>query len=132
MKNYTYKGFIGQDMIVDLIQLFPPDRILHATPDENVAGIKEHGLKIGMPQVKCVVDVPAIWATIPSKEPKVADLFRFYDNWSIVVIDPSKLPNHIWYEDFLGQKDTSNNGENKHIMTFQDIPVDAIIKIIKP
>lgn len=78
-----------------------------------------------------MVDVNAIFCTRPSNPPNTSDLFRYNDDWSIIVIDTDKIPNHKWYIDFLAQEDSSNNGQNLHILTFEDIPPYAIRKVLK-
>ncbi len=129
--KFEYRGLIDQLVTVELQEVQVKGVILHATPDRNVEGIKARGLKTGMPPVKRAVDVKAVFCTVPSENPSTDDLFRYYDNWSIVVIDTSLIPGHKWYADFLASIDPSNNGSNKHVMTFEDIPASAIKKILK-
>lgn len=126
-----YKDFDEQDCEEELASIVVPEFILHTTPDENVKSILENGIKLGMPRNKRLLDINAIFCTIPSLTPNPNDLFRYYDDWSIVVIDTSKIPNHKWYVDIFATEDPSNNGSNKHIMTFEDIPKNAINKVIK-
>lgn len=126
-----YKGLDGETYSENLREVEVTGVLLHATPDHNVDSIITNGLKIKMPRTKLLVDVNAIFCTIPSATPNTNDLFRYYDDWSIVVIDTTKIPDHKWYVDFLAADDTSNNGHNKHIMTFEDIPAAAIKKVIK-
>ncbi len=129
--KFEYKGLADQLVSVELEEIDVKGVILHATPDRNIEGIKADSLKTGMPRVKCAVDIRAVFCTVPSENPSTDDLFRYYNNWSIVVIDTSLIPGHKWYTDFLASIDPSNNGSNKHIMTFEDIPASAITKILK-
>jgi hypothetical protein len=129
--KFEYQGLDGKTCTVELEEIEAKDIVLHSTPDENVASIREVGLKTKMPRTKLMVDVDAIFCTIPSPSPNTRDLFRYYEDWSIIVIDTSLLPDHKWYIDFLADEDMSNNGQNKHIMTFQDIPPEAITKVLK-
>ena len=126
-----YEGLDGETYTEDLKEIKVSGPLLHSTSDENVDSIKMNGLKTKMPKAKLMVDVDAIFCTVPSSTPSTADLFRYYDDWSIVVIDTDQIPNHKWYIDFLGEDDPSNNGQNKHVMTFEDIPANAIKKVIK-
>lgn len=126
-----YSGLDGQLYLEDLREIKVSGILLHSTPDERVERILAEGLKISMPKTKLLVDLDAIFCTIPSATPNTKDLFRYYKDWSIVLIDTAKIPEHSWYVDFLAEEDPSNNGSNKHIMTFQNIPPIAIKKIIK-
>ncbi len=126
-----YEGLDGKIYSEDLKEIKVTGVLLHSTPDENVDSIKANGLKTKMPRTKLMVDVNAIFCTIPSETPNTSDLFRYYDDWSIVVIDTDEIPKHKWYIDFLAEEDPSNNGHNKHVMTFEDIPSAAIKKTIK-
>ncbi|PHN03537.1 hypothetical protein [Flavilitoribacter nigricans] len=126
-----YRGPDGREYTEDLEPVSVSGLLLHATPDERIDRIKREGLRIKMPRTKLLADIDAIFCTIPSGTPNTADLFRYYDDWSIVVIDTDRIPDHRWYIDFLAAADPSSNGQNLHILTFQDIPADAIRKIIK-
>ena len=123
--------FDGQTFSKELKEIEVQGILLHATPDSNVEGIKTNGLKVNMPMTKALININAIFCTVPSETPNTGDLFRYYDNWSIVIIDTKLIPNHKWYVDIFGEIDASNNGKNKHVMTFEDIPATAI-KIVKP
>lgn len=126
-----YEGLDGKVYTKDLKEIKVSGILLHATPTKNIQSILKDGLKTSMPKEKLMVDIDAIFCTIPSEIPNTIDIFRYYADWSIVVIDTGKIPDHIWYVDFLGEEDISNTGENKHVMTFRDIPNIAIKKIIK-
>lgn len=126
-----YEGLDGETYFEDLKEIKTSGILLHSTPDKNVERIMQEGLKAKKPRIKLMVDVDAIFCTVPSETPNTKDLFRYYDDWSIVVIDTDKIPNHKWYVDFLGEDDPSNNGQNKHVMTFDNIPAPAIKKILK-
>ena len=126
-----YKGLDDKIYSEDLIEIKVAGILLHSTPDANVESIKANGLKTKMPKTKLLADIDAIFCPIPSATPNTADLFRYYDDWSIVVIDAGRIPNHKWYIDFLAEEDPSNNGHNKHVMTFENIPAAAIKKITK-
>jgi len=126
-----YEGLDRETYSVDLREIKVKGILIHATPDDNIDSIKRDRPKTKMPRTKLLVDVDAIFCTIPSKTLNTADLFRYYDDWNIVVIDTDKIPDHKWYIDFLGEDDISNNGQNKHVMTFEDIPAIAIKKVIK-
>jgi len=130
-KRIDYKGLDGNIYSEELKEIKVSGKLLHATPDYNIEGIKKNGLKINMPATKLVVDISAIFCTIPSKKPTTNDLFRYYEDWSIVIVDTDKIPDHVWYIDFLAEIDSSNNGENQHIMTLANIPPEAIKQILK-
>lgn len=130
--KFEYKVLFSRETFSrELQEIVVNDLILHATPDCNVDSIKANGLKVNMPRTKSITDTNAIFCTIPSGNPSTDDLFRYYDDWSIVVIDVKLIPEHKWYVDFFAENDASNNGMNKHIMTFEDIPPTAIKKIVK-
>ena len=130
-ETIKYEGLDGEIYTETLREIKVTGILLHSTPDQNVDSIKLDGLKVKMPKEKLIVDVDAVFCTIPSETPNTSDLFRYYDDWSIIVIDTDTIPNHSWYIDFLAEDDPSNNGQNKHVMTFEDIPATAIKKVIK-
>lgn len=129
--EFKYESFTGDIITKELEEVKVEGMLLHATPDYNVESIKNTGLKVKMPKNKLMADIDAIFCTIPSAIPNTSDLFRYYDDWSVVVIDTTKIPDHKWYFDFLSSKDASNNGKSNHIFTFENIPPEAINKIVK-
>ena len=126
-----YTGLDGKVYQEKLTPVEVSGVLLHATPDSNIEKIRKEGLKTGMPRIKLMVDLNALFCTKPSNPPNTSDLFRYYNDWSIIVIDAGKIPNQKWYIDFLAQEDSSNNGQNLHILTFEDIPPYAIRKVLK-
>ena len=128
---FNYETLTGETISKELVEFPVSGIILHATPDCNVESIKKSGLKVDMPRRKSLLDIHALFCTVPSPTPNTNDLFRYYDDWSIVVIDTALIPDHKWYIDFFAEIDASNNGKNKHIMTFEDIPPHAIKNIVK-
>lgn len=127
-----YEGLDGKIYSENLKSAKVNGILLHSTPDKNVNRIKRNGLKTKMPKTKLLVDLDAIFCTVAGDNPNTNDLFRYYDDWSIVVIDADKIPNHKWFIDFLAEDEMKSNGKpNRHIMTFENIPPTAIKKIIK-
>ncbi len=90
----------------------------------------EDGLLLNRPANKRMVDIPAIFCTIPSEQPSTKDLFRVYKDWSIIVIDAKSNPDMIWYKDFLAENDTSSHAGNQHVLTLSPIKPDVITKVI--
>ena len=129
--EFSYTGLDGESYTEHLQEVQVEGVLLHATPDSNVESIRQQGLKTNMPRTKLMADVRAVFCTIPSEKPSTADLFRYYDDWSIIVIDTEKIPAHRWYIDFLAAEDMSNHGSNQHVMTFEEIPASAIRKVLK-
>jgi hypothetical protein len=129
----TYSGPTGESYIEELEAVELSGILLHATPESSVDQILKEGLRTGMPAVKNFTDLQAIFCTIPSENPSTADLFRFYEDWSVLVIDADLLPDHLWYRDFLAAEEAEASGvPNRHVITFQDIPPEAVVKVLTP
>ena len=92
-----YEGLDGITYSETLMEIAVDGVLLHSTPDLNIENIKQEGLKRKMPRTKLMVDIDAIFCTVPTETPNTSDLFRYYDDWSIVVIDTEKIPNHFFF-----------------------------------
>jgi len=129
--KYTFKGLDGttnEETLVEVI--LTKSLLLHATPRDRSQNILKEGLLIGMPTTKSIIPQEAIFLTEVSDSPCTNDLFRYYNDWCVIVVDTSKIPNHKFYRDFFAQPNMDNIGkENKHVMCFENIPAKAIKKI---
>lgn len=130
---YEYEGLDGTVCSEELVVRKVTGFLLHSTPDENVPAILKEGLKCEPPtRTKQLLDIPAIFCSIPGAKSHTGDLFRSYDDWSVIVINTDVLLGHVWYEDFLADPEMRNRQRlNNHVFKFADIPKNAIHKVIR-
>jgi hypothetical protein len=129
---YRYEAFDGSPIEVELVAVVPgKEKLVHATPRRNVPSIQAHGLLIGQEPNKSLMPQQAVFLTEFSDDPTTGELFRFYDDWAVVVIDLTKIPDHRFYRDFFAAPEMERRGlENRHVMCLEPIPPEAISKVI--
>jgi len=104
-------------------EIIPNEKVFHQSNPMFRNKIEEQGLKVRAGECykiyagygeKCI---PAIFATNSSNKRSWFDSSYDDDVWEI---DTTKIPNVKWY------KDRHYESRSKHIVTFQDIPKEAI------
>ena len=107
------------------------DVLYHVTTKDRIEKIKNDGLKINQPMHKSIVDTGMLFFSYPMNH-TTEDLFRYYDNSYIVVLDTEELikDDVIFFDDYFSNQDMSSN--RNHLCCEVDIPVKYIKKIIEP
>jgi len=113
-------------------EITPDKYVVHASNPSNRDSIKEYGIRAVLGECYLIYAdsnygeedecVPAVFATNSIKKKDLFDSTYDDDIW---VIDTEKA-NVQWYKDAH-----FDGGDYKHIVTFEDIPVDAIRLIYK-
>ena len=108
-------------------EITPDKYVVHASNPSNRDSIKEYGIRAVLGECYLIYAdsnygeedecVPAVFATNSVKKKELFDSTYDDDIW---VIDTERA-NVQWYKDAH-----FDGGDTKHIVTFEDIPVDAI------
>lgn len=106
------------------------DVLFHGTPKENKDSILAEGLKLDMPCNKSMIPSGLLFFSYPI-DYNTSDLFRYYDDWCIIVLDVNKLiENQItFYDDEFSKHDRSS--QNNHLCSIKAIPADCIKKVVE-